>query len=103
MSKTITNLSTLKINYLTSQQYQTTLEAGEIDLNELYLIPASSRGSVTYNEILSTGTAINAYTSLTTGDSVDVTPGTAASLSYTAKSIPNISVSSKTVVTGLSE
>lgn len=36
-----------------------------------------------------------------TGDSVTVTPGTAASLSYTAKSIPNISVSSKTVVTGI--
>ena len=29
-----------------------------------------------------------------------VTPGTAASLSYTAKSIPNISVTDKTVVTG---
>lgn len=59
MSKTITNLSTLKINYLTSQQYQTALEAGEIDPNELYLTPASGRGSsVTYDSILSTGTAI---------------------------------------------
>lgn len=39
--------------------------------------------------------------SFSTGDSVSVTAGTAASLSYTAKSIPNISVSSKTVVTGI--
>lgn len=58
----------------------------------------------------SLGTAIKAYTSLTTGasgsattgDSVSVTAGTAATLNYTARSIPNISVSSKTVVTGLS-
>lgn len=39
-------------------------------------------------------------TAFTSGDSVSVTAGTAASLSYTAKSIPNISVTSKTVVTG---
>lgn len=45
------------------------------------------------------GTAIKAYTSLTTGDSVSVTPGTAASLSYTARTIPTMAVTSKTVVT----
>lgn len=37
-----------------------------------------------------------------TGDSVIVTNGTAASLSYTSRSIPNISVTSKTVATGIS-
>lgn len=37
-----------------------------------------------------------------TGDSVTVTNGTAASLSYTARSIPNISVTSKSVVAGIS-
>ena len=36
-----------------------------------------------------------------TGPAATVTAGTAASLSYTAKSIPNISVSSQTVVTGI--
>ena len=36
-----------------------------------------------------------------TGDSVTVTAGTAASLSYTSRSIPNISVTSKTVATGI--
>lgn len=39
--------------------------------------------------------------SFTTGDSVSVTAGTAASLSYTSRSIPNISVTSKTVATGI--
>lgn len=37
-----------------------------------------------------------------TGDSVTVTAGKAATLSYTARSIPNISVTSKTVATGIS-
>lgn len=55
------------------------------------------------------GTAIGAYTSLTTGtaatvstgDSVTVSKGQAATLSYTARSIPNISVDATTVVTGV--
>lgn len=38
--------------------------------------------------------------SVTTGDSVEVTAGTAASLSYTSRSIPNISVTPTTVATG---
>ncbi len=61
----------------------------------------------------SAGTAIPAdditawTTNTPTAVSVDnekliITAGTAASLSYTAKSIPNISVSNKTVVTGIS-
>lgn len=57
---------------------------------------------------VTTGTAIEAYTSFTTGasgsattgDSVSVTAGTAASLTYTSRSIPNISVTSTTVATG---
>lgn len=63
--------------------------------------------TVTTGDSVTVGTAINAYTSLTTGasgsattgDSCTVTAGTAASLSYTARSIPNISVSSTTVAT----
>lgn len=46
MSKVITNLSSLKINYLTSQQYQQALNEGEIDSNELYLTPASTINSL---------------------------------------------------------
>ena len=59
MSQTITNLSTLKINYLTSQQYQDALDAGTINPNELYLTPASGRGStVTVEPILVSGTQV---------------------------------------------
>ena len=39
---------------------------------------------------VTTGTAIKAYTSLTTGDSCTVTAGTAATLEYTSRSIPNV-------------
>ena len=53
-----------------------------------------------------TATVANGVLTLTngsfgTGDSVTVTAGTAASLSYTARSIPNISVTSTTVATGI--
>ncbi len=53
-----------------------------------------------------TATVTNGVLSITngsfgTGPAATVTAGTAASLSYTAKSIPNISVTSKTVVTGI--
>lgn len=72
-------------------------------------LSTGAAGSATTGDSVTTGTAVAAYTSLstgksgsaTTGDSVSVTNGTAASLSYTARSIPNISVSSKTVVTGV--
>lgn len=60
-----------------------------------------TNGSFSTGNSVATGTAINAYTSLTRGDSVVVTPGTAASLSYTARSIPNISVDSVEVITEL--
>lgn len=60
-----------------------------------------TNGSFSTGNSVTTGTAINAYTSLTTGDSVTVTPGTAASLSYTSRSIPNITVSPTMVITEL--
>jgi hypothetical protein len=57
--------------------------------------------TVSTGDSVTTGTAIKPYTTLTTGDSVTVTPGTAASLQYTSRSIPNITVSSVEVVTEL--
>lgn len=60
-----------------------------------------TNGNFSTGASVTTGTAVQAYTSLTTGDSVSVTAGKAASLSYTSKSIPNISVASQTVVTGI--
>lgn len=58
-------------------------------------------GSFQTGDSVTVGTPIKAYTKLTTGDSVDVTAGTAATLDYTARSIPNISVATKSVVTGI--
>ena len=60
-----------------------------------------TNGSFSTGDSVTAGTTVAAYTSLSTGDSVDVTAGTAASLSYTSKSIPNISVTPTTVVTSL--
>lgn len=39
ISKTTTNLSTLKINYLTEEQYQDALENQEINEDEIYMTP----------------------------------------------------------------
>lgn len=56
----VTNLSTLKINYLTKQQYQDALDAGEINENELYMTPAENGGgSIVIDDVLSP-TSVNA-------------------------------------------
>lgn len=60
-----------------------------------------TNGSFSTGDSVTVGTAIEAYTTLNTGDSVTVTPGVAATLAYTAKSIPNITVTQVAVVTEL--
>ena len=45
---TTTNLSTLKINYLYDAQYQTALDGGHINENEIYLTPSSEE---TFNNV----------------------------------------------------
>ena len=45
INKTITDLSTLKINYLTQEMYEDALENEEINENELYITPGSGGGS----------------------------------------------------------
>lgn len=42
INKTTTDLSTLKINYLTQEMYEDALENDEINENELYITPGSS-------------------------------------------------------------
>ncbi len=42
---TITNLNTLKINYLTNAQYQAALENDEINENEIYLTPSDGKNN----------------------------------------------------------
>lgn len=44
---TTTNLSTLKINYLTQAQYDAALANSEINENEIYLTPDSGSGGIT--------------------------------------------------------
>ena len=59
----ISNLTTLKINYLTAEQYATALENNQINEDELYLTPASGRGStVTITPELVSGTAVATIT-----------------------------------------
>ena len=43
---TTTNLTTLKINYLTQAQYNTALVNDEINENEIYMTPASSEAAI---------------------------------------------------------
>lgn len=60
-----------------------------------------TNGSFDTGDSVTNGTAVTVYKDLTTGPAATVTAGTAASLSYTSKTIPNISVTSKDVVTGI--
>lgn len=39
ITKTTTDLQTLKINYLTQEMYEDALESGDISANELYMTP----------------------------------------------------------------
>lgn len=50
---TTTNLSTLKINYLTQAQYEDALENNEINENEIYMTPNSAVGTVKYAQLTS--------------------------------------------------
>lgn len=42
MAQVITDLTNLKINYLTQEQYNVALAAGQIDENQLYFISDTS-------------------------------------------------------------
>lgn len=44
---TTTNLTTLKINYLTQAQYDTALANNQINADELYLTPATNFPNIT--------------------------------------------------------
>lgn len=58
-----TNLTTLKINYLTDDQYQAAKAAGTLNENEIYLTPAVDTGTdVTVTPTLTSGTAVATIT-----------------------------------------
>ena len=48
---TTTNLSSLKINYLTQEQYDTALAGGNINENEIYMTPSSGSGDIDVNDM----------------------------------------------------
>lgn len=81
----VTGGSTTNITPVTSKTVVTSASGGTASVtnNTLYLTSASfgTGASVT------SGTTVAAYTSLTTGDSVSVTAGTAATLNYTARTV----------------
>lgn len=53
---TVTNLDTLKINYLTQEQYDDALENGDIEENEIYMTPADyDVDSIVSKNITNTG------------------------------------------------
>lgn len=95
----VTGGSTTTITPVTSKTVVTSASGATAGIS--YGVLTITNGNFSTGASVTTGTAVNAYTTLNTGDSVVVTPGTAASLSYTAKSIPNISVDPVTVVTDL--
>ena len=64
-------------------------------------LTTGAAAAVQTGDSVTTGTSIAVYTALQTGDSVTVTAGVAATLSYTSRTIPNISVAATTVVTGV--
>lgn len=59
INKTTTDLSTLKINYLTQEMYNEALENDEINENELYLTPGSGSGGANLTSISITLTTAN--------------------------------------------
>ena len=59
---TITNLTTLKINYLTQAQYDTALANGQINNDELYFTPQQAMKKVTIQIPASGGNGWNGTT-----------------------------------------
>lgn len=84
---TTTDLTTLKINYLTQAQYDTALSNNQINANELYLTPASSSSVIdTAGTGLSkSGTTLNHSNSVTAG-----TAGTSSATSGSTLAVPYI-------------
>lgn len=63
MANSVTNLTTLKINYLTAEQYAAAIAGGQINENELYMTPAAQgTTNVTVTDTLATGTKIATIT-----------------------------------------
>lgn len=82
---TTTNLSTLKINYLSQSQYDTALANNQINADELYFTPDSS-GNITATDVIVPIKNVSA-TSVATSDVTatscdDITAWNAGSLNF---------------------
>lgn len=82
MANTVTNLTTLKINYLTAEQYAAAIAGGQINENELYMTPAvAGATNVTIDADYDTGTKIATITVDDTDYDLYVPISTAVSIS----------------------
>ncbi len=71
MANSVTNLTTLKINYLTAEQYAAAIAGGQINENELYMTPATTgTTNVIVDPDYDTGTKIATIT--VDGDDFDI-------------------------------
>lgn len=65
---TTTDISTLVINYLSEEQYNTALNAGTLSANELYFTPGASLATVattgSYNDLIDKPTKISTTATL---------------------------------------
>ena len=93
---TTTDLSTLKINYLTQEQFDTALTNNQIESNELYFTPMANVGTVTSVGITA-GTGISVSNSpitssgnITVGHSNSVAAGTVGTSSATSGSTVDV-------------
>ena len=68
-TKTTTNLSTLKINYLTQSMYNTALNNNEINENELYFTPSIGEDTLYLFTGTASGSSVNWYYNITVTDS----------------------------------
>ena len=88
---TTTNLSTLKINYLTQAQYETALANNQINENELYFTPDSDTIASTTATLSTSSWSNNTQTVTVTGvtasNNVIISPAPASMEDYTAAGI----------------
>lgn len=74
IQKTTTDLSTLKINYLTQEMYEDALENDEINENELYITPGSGGGGGTVDSTaIPTANKVSEFDSNAKMNSTDMT------------------------------
>lgn len=84
MATTETNIDNLRINYLTKEQYEATLSAGEVNENELYITPEEEGYTKSETDSLLSGKANSTHThTIANVTDLQTTLGSKASVSHT--------------------